>query len=362
MIGVTVEPNEVAGAFLQTGPKIDGMVSDSEWAAASKAEGFVDMMTGSKAGGGTFFLGYDAKYVYFAARLDVDDPSQLRADEYRENVSLLSDDAVYLQIETFGQLANFNSFGVNSRGATSIQIAGGRAPKREWVGEMLAAGHRTPSGYEVEARIPWGIMRLPEPGRKTLRFNVMRNNPTQGRSTAWRATRGNPENTGRWTDVEIPTSGNKRSLKILPYAYGGFGRDQGIANGGLDLKTSLTDKIEAVGSISPDFRNIENQILSLDFSYFERLAGESRPFFLEGGSFFSTSLDNPIFASQRIRTFDAGFKTFGQINDNTDVAFLDTIDVGERNSLAARISHRPTSTSSFVLAGTGLSQRVKAIA
>ena len=40
------------------------------------------------------------------------------------------------------------------------------------------------------------------------------------------------------------------------------------------MKTSLTDQIDLVGTINPDFRNVENQVLSVDFSYFERLAGE----------------------------------------------------------------------------------------
>jgi len=348
--------NDLSAVRLAPSPKIDGVVDEQEWSQADSGSGFFDRFTASPAEGGRFWLGYDDRFVYFAARLQMEHPEAIRADEFRDNVSLKNDDSVTLVLETFGQLANFNSFGINSRGATSIYIAGGRAAKREWLGEFQAQGRKTATGYEVEARIPWSVMRLPAPGVRDLRFNVSRNNPTTGRETLWRYTRTNAEATGRWRGVDVPASNANRGIKMLPYVYGGADNDGGIANAGLDVKTSLTDRIDVVGSVSPDFRNIENQILSLDFSYFERLAGESRPFFLEGGQFFSTSMDSPLFASQRIRNFDAGFKTFGSLDDRTDLAVLDTIDFGNRNNFVTKIAHRPTPTSSMSFAATSLSQ------
>lgn len=350
--------DDPVAVLLTKSPTIDGNVTAAEWGDAPTGSGFLDQQTGQAVEGGKFWLAYDEQAIYFAAQVEMSDPKAIRADEFRDNVSLENDDSVYLSIETFGQLANFNSFGINSRGATAIQISGGRAAKREWLGEFRAMGRKTELGYEVEARIPWSIMRLPEPGQRDLRFNVFRNNPTTGRDSVWRYIRTNPENTARWQGVNVPSSGSQRSVKLLPYVYAGGDREGHIANGGLDLKTSLTDRIEAVGSINPDFRNIENQILSLDFSYFERLAGESRPFFLEGGTFFGTSRDAPLFASQRIRNFDAGFKVFGQVDDRTDVAILDTIDFGNRNNFVGKIGHRvtPTSSANFALTSLGQSQ------
>jgi hypothetical protein len=337
-----------------TPPKIDGKVTDEEWGYLPKGTGFFDGQTGQAAEGGTFWLGYDDKYIYFAARAESANPRKLKATEYRSNVSLRSDDAMFLIIDPFSSRSNFNVFGINPRGATDIRIAGGRAAKREWLGEFLAGGRIIETGYEVEARIPWGVMRLPEPGKRSPIFQVVRYNAQTQRDCEWKFLNQDFRIAPLWHDVEMPASGNQRSLKLLPYAYGGFNRKEAIANAGLDLKTSINDQIDLVGTVNPDFRNIENQILSLDFSYFERLAGESRPFFLEGGEYFQTSRDAPLFASQRIRKFDAGFKTFGQLNATTDFALLDTVDFGVENSFAGIAKHRISKATNMTLAATAL--------
>ncbi|HAX41407.1 MAG TPA: hypothetical protein DCY80_02475, partial [Solibacterales bacterium] len=285
-------------------PKIDGTIHQAEW-GASHGEGFFDTRNGAAAEPGRFWLTYDEKYIYFAAQLD-GDPKSIKATEYRQNVRISSDDSVFLIVEPFGNANQANVFGVNARGATDVRIAGGRAIKREWLGEFMASGRVTEKGFEIEARIPWGIMRLPAPGKRDVRFNVVRYNPTSQREMEWHYTNQQSSNSPFWRGVEVPESGNERTLKLLPYVYSGWSRNGHIANGGLDLKTSLTDQIDLVGTVNPDFRNVENQILSVDFSYFERLAGEARPFFLEGTNFFGTSRDAPLFASQRIGKFDAG--------------------------------------------------------
>lgn len=340
-------------------PKIDGNVTDEEWGQLPKGTGFFDDETGQSVEGGTFWLGYDANFIYFAAKLDSANAKALRATEYRSNVDLGSDDAVYLILDIFGT-QNSNVFGINPRGATAIQIAGGRAAKREWLGEFQGSGRITEAGYEVEARIPWGVMRLPEPGARNIRFNVARYSSQTQRGGEWKFINQDGSKLPVWQQVDVPRSGNARSLKLLPYGYGGFQRDQHIANAGIDLKTSINDRIDLVGTINPDFRNIENQILSLDFSRFERLAGESRPFFLEGGEYFRTSQDAPIFASQRIRQFDAGVKTFGQITDKTEFSILDTIDFGRENAFAGSARHRFSDLTTATLALSSLSHDLSA--
>lgn len=339
-------------------PKIDGTVSEAEWGAAH-GEGFFDTRNGSVGEPGRFWLTYDENFIYFAAQLD-GDPKAVKATEYRQNVRIASDDSVFLVIDPFGAMTQANVFGINARGATDVRIAGGRAIKREWLGEFLAAGRITEKGFEVEARIPWGIMRLPAPGKRDLRFNIVRYNPTTQRDMEWHYTNNQGSNFPLWRGVDTPASGNARTLKLLPYVYGGWAKNGHIANGGLDLKTSLTDQIDLVGTINPDFRNVENQVLSVDFSYFERLAGEARPFFLEGANFFSGSRDAPIFASQRIGKFDVGLKSFGQISDRTRIAVLDTVDFGEQNAFAGNVRHQFTDRTGATVALSSLSNRLGA--
>ena len=334
--GPKADPNTgyVIGYVMATPPKIDGVIEDSEWASVPKFDGLVDAQSGASVPlTGTFWLGYDTKYIYFAARLPDNDPKSIKATEYRTNVSLEGNDDVALVIDPFGNLQDFNVFQINPRGATNCQIAGGRAAKREWLGNIEAKSRITAQGWETEARIPWAIMKLPAAGPHEIRFNTFRFSPKFGRDTSWKVMNNNHvQNTPHWTNVDVPP-GAPKVLQFLPYNYSGYAPGGAVSNMGLDLKTGLTDDLDFAGSVNPDFRNIENQVLSLDFSYFERLAGESRPFFLEGGQYFHTSNDAPIFTSQRISAFDAGEKIYGKLGQKTDLALLNTSDFTHQNNL-----------------------------
>ena len=171
--------------------------------------------------GGTFFLGYDAKYVYFAAKLVDKQPKTIQATEFRTNVSLRGNDTVSLSLDPFGKLSDFSTFTMNARGATNLDIAGGRAAKREWLGDFAAKGRVTPQGWEIEARIPWSVLRLPGKGAHDLRFNVYRDFRRLQRSYAWAQTsNGLVQNYGRWKAVDLPAA-PAPTLQLLPYVYGG---------------------------------------------------------------------------------------------------------------------------------------------
>lgn len=333
--------NVLKAVRVEKPPVIDGVLDDQEWKDIPSLEGLVDKFSGSSSPvGGKFWLGYDSKFVYFAARLDDPDPKKIVATEYRVNEPLDGNDSVALLLDPFGTLQEANVFTMNASGGTSIQIAGGRAAKREWLGEILCKGRITATGWEVEARIPWAIMRLPGKGSHEVRFNVERFSPRLNRTFAWTYTQGNStQNTGRWQTPELPDIAGK-TIKFLPYTFLGADRQVGlISNSGVDIRTQVTDKIDFVGSVNPDFRNVENSILNLGFSYFERLANETRPFFLEGKDYFGSSFDEPVFATQRINRFDLGEKIYGKINDSTDLGFLNTTSYGTQDATVVKVKH-----------------------
>jgi hypothetical protein len=323
---------EIPDSKLTAAPKIDGVIGEIEWKGAAVLKDMVDKSTGAPAPEqGQFWIAYDESYIYFAGRLGDSSPSLIRATEYQKNVSLKSDDSVGLYLDLSGTAADFNLFEINPKGATSISLAGGRAAKREWAGDFTAQGRITESGWEFEARVPWQILSLPGHGKRNLRVNFTRTVARTQRSylSAF-VTEGNFKNTPVWKNVEVPAQEFVRTLKLLPYIYAGYDRENGhVFNSGLDLKTQISDQIELVGTINPDFRNIENQILSLDFSRFERLAGETRPFFQEGRQYIGSAL----FASQRIDNFDVGVNTYGRISNKTTFGLLDTVDWDRRNFL-----------------------------
>ena len=289
------------------------------------------------------WLTYDAKYVYLAVHAE--EPAEVHATEYRVNASLGSEDHVTLRLDFSGTLADFNTFSINPIGATSLSLAGGRAAKREWIGDFVAKGHVFKGGYEIEARIPWELMHRGKAGNSDLRIDLFRYHQHSQRSDAMAFTSNNlNSNTAYWLGVDLPRERTIQTLKLLPYAYGGWDKDTGrISDAGLDLKMPVTDKIELVGSVNPDFKNIENQLLSLDFSRFERLSGEVRPFFLEGRSYLNTAL----FASQRIDRFDAGVNAYGKINDKTSFALLDTWLDHKEEDLVFNVTNNPSTNDQY---------------
>lgn len=348
--------SSIPGFLMVKPPTIDGKIGPEEWKGAPTVEGGFDEKTGEASKQRMkFWLAYDSKYIYFAADLEEKDPKNIHATETRTNVAFDGDDWVALAIDPFGTGTDLNRFDVNPLGTTHIRMSGGRAAKREWMGDFTGGASRTPDGWQIEARIPWGIMQLPSSGKRTLRLTFVR--WCQGTQRSFETddiSAQNLSNVARWVDVEVPKPDDQRILKLLPYTYAGATKKQGIFNSGLDLKTEMTDSLELVGSANPDFRNIENQILSLDFSYFERLASESRPFFLEGAQYFQTSRDAPLFSSQRIKSFDAGLKAYGKVGDRLTVAALDTIDFGNQNAMAMATKYTVNEKLSFTAAATDL--------
>ncbi len=331
---------------LDHAPTIDGVVNDGEWKDVPFVEGLFDQNTGAAyPESGRFWIAYDHDFVYFAARMQESQPGQIRANEYRTNVGLSGDDYVEFDLDLSGSTTDFNVFQINPQGATNIQLAGGRAAKREWTGEFLAKARITPTGWEAEARIPWQLMRIPKSGMRDARVNFRRFvSKSQRQLMQTYTTNQNGALTPIWAHVELPRQAVDHSIKLLPYFYAGYDpKVHGVFNSGLDLKTSLTENIALVGSVNPDFRNIENQILSIDFSRFERLAGETRPFFQEGRSY----LNSAIFYSQRIRNFDVGVNTYGKLTDKTSFGFLDTNNFGDENDLVGIFTSDPDPTLSL---------------
>ncbi|WP_144240977.1 DUF5916 domain-containing protein [Fimbriimonas ginsengisoli] len=341
----------IVAAKITVPPKIDGTVDDTEWHDAAMFEGLVDETTGQTSPeAGKFWIAYDEKYIYFAARLMDSQPGSIQATEYRTNVGMNGDDNVVLDIDLSGSLSDFNTFQTNPRGATNVRLSGGRAAKREWNGEMVAQSRRTPGGWETEMRIPWSALPIPKAGKRDVRINVERFIPRLNRTFSnVFINDGKSANTPIWRDVILPKPYVDRSIKLLPYAYAGLDGDRGtILNGGMDLKTSLNENVNLVGTINPDFRNIERSVLSLDFSRFARIANENRPFFQEGSSYYNSQL----FFPQTIRQFDVGVNAYGKLNDKTQFGFLDTIDFGKENVSVGNLTYAPTANDNYRVTAT----------
>ncbi len=342
--GVAVAQNPVIEARqFSSPPTIDGVVDEQEWEEATRVEGFTLIANGSPEPHRTrAWIGYDTQNIYIAYICEDPNPTLLRATEYRRGANLSGDDRVIFVINAFATQRgdDMSEFEVSAGGGSRSSIAGGRAAKREWQGDWIAKARITDSGYEVEASIPWAILPLPGAGVRNIDVNLGRFYQRQQLIAAY-SNIGPEERSDRhavWLGVNVPQVAQAGALQALPYQVLGYDDEGGsvVFNTGVDMRYRVNPQLTVLSSINPDFQNLENAVLNLEFSRFERLADERRPFFVEGGDFFRMGGSARPFASQRIGPFDVGGKVFGKITDDSVIGALTTIQFGEAVNAAVR--------------------------
>lgn len=335
---------DVSPRRCQVAPVIDGKIGEAEWAHATKlTPAMRDEVNGTPSDEPLeVWISYDSKAVYLAVRAH-GDPHKLIADEFRPNTNLGQNDQVAFLLDPKGG-TNLNQFAVGPGGGYFIRLAGGRAAKIEWLGEMEVQSRITADGWESEVRLPWDVMDMPPAGTHAMRFNLAWFRSSKNRSFLYKYD--GPE--GQWpflTGVSTGQIVRPRSVKFLPYGYLGIDDNgKGISNAGLDIKAPVSSNLDLVATVNPDFRNVENAILSLDFSYFARLANDPRPFFQEGAQYRRTGFFQRTFASQNIQDIDYGVNVYGSPDSRTQLGFLSTVDIGKQQTFVGTLSRQITPT------------------
>ncbi len=322
------------GRRLMKAPVLDGVIDPVEWEGASHDTGFTDPVTGKLATDQTeVWMGYNDSSIYIGFYCHDAHPDQIVGREIRPGSDFVGEDTIAIRINPFGTRGydGRSRFIVNVLNTESEEIAGGRAAKREWRGDWQSSVKRQPDGWSVEVRIPWGILNYPSKRRLSMDLNFERFHARTKAESEWSntTTSGRPEYAGYWDSVEPPVAENRKPLQFLAYMAPEFDTGTSQFRTGLDARYAISPTLTAIGTISPDFRNIESQIAGIEFTRTERYLNESRPFFTEGGDFFNTVGEfnfGTMFYSRRINTFDLGSKFFGQITPTLAVGALTTVE------------------------------------
>ena len=121
-------------------------------------------------------------------------------------------------------------------------------------------------------------------------------------------------------------------LSLLPYMSPGWQEKSGQSlRSGLDLRDTLTPSLTLVGTINPDFGNVEGAVEGIDFSYGPRFVPDRRPFFQEGSSFYGASGQaGSYFYSARVPAFDTGMQLYGKLDPRDSLGVLTALDLGTR--------------------------------
>ena len=297
-----------AHAGKRTGPiVIDGRMDEAAWNAVPLNDNFtqVNPDEGQPASVHTSFkVLWDDEYLYFGAICDDDQPPtatlsrrdrSIEGDSVQFDLDTMLDRRTAYHFQVFAAGQQLDAIHFNDTDMTT-----------DWDAPWDSAVAKTATGWSVEMRIPLRSLRIPE-GATVMGFNVYRILSRRKEEDQWRF-----RPNGRSGDISrlgllegIQGIHPVRELELHPYigmkflrqvpAYatphaelgscGTTGFDpqrQGGVCAGLDLRYNLASDLALVGTINPDFGQVEADQRVLNLSTFETFFPEKRPFFLEG--------------------------------------------------------------------------------
>jgi hypothetical protein len=353
--GITIRRNLPAVRLTQP-PLIDGDISDACWQQAAKLERWTDVLYSNPVQDQTIgYLGYDDKNIYVAFHAFDSQPSGIMARETKRGTRFTNyDDFVAFAIDPSHthQFRDRAFFIINPIGTQFAHLMGERAVKLEWEGKWQAAAKVVADGWTGEMAIPWAILNYPATKVPvTAGINMDRLQQRTKIHSLWcnYGPQELNELEGHWLGVEFPPY--RPQLSLLPYTSLGWRQQSASVRSGLDARYTPTPLLTLVGTINPDFENVEEAVEGIDFSYGPRFVPDRRPFFQEGAGIYNTGgIPGRYFYSRQIGPFDTGINLYGKLNQRDTIGVLAAVDWARRADWVLRGRHAFGETSNVNVA------------
>jgi len=337
-------PPSLAAARATAPPAIDGLLDDPCWAEATHIDAFWrERVDAPELERTEAWMACDSDALYLAFRCHDSQPARIEANQHKRQGNIGDDDwvAVALDVEDLG--VNFYQFRLTPTGTQWDSVPGGTSEKIQWRGDWRGAARIEEAGWTAEMAIPFSILRYAA-GQNCFRLTLERRLARENDLSAWPqcyARRHDAAECARWTGLATPSPSFRYVL--MPYLLTVASEnedDRERVTGGLDFKGTLPNGLVAMGAYNPDFRNIEDVVETIDFTFTERWLPEYRPFFREGSDYFPGST---LFYSRRIGELDYGAKLFGTLGQET-IGILNAYRRGGENHFVARYAHHFSET------------------
>jgi hypothetical protein len=300
-----------AHAARRTGPIVlDGKLDEPAWQAAPEETQFTQATPdeGSPPTVHTSFrILWDDEYFYLGAVCD--DPYPLTVTLTRRDRAI-EGDYIQFDLDTTLDRRTAYHFQVYASGTQQDGIHfNDNDTSLDWDAAWESAVHREEGkGWSVEIRIPLRVMRIPE-GSTTWGFNFYRVTSRRHEEDQWRfrpnGRSGNVSRLGLLDGlagihpvralelrpyVSLRGARNTPAPSYLPHSELTFGCASEAVDpkigltqcAGADFRYSLASDLSLVGTVNPDFGQVEADQRVLNLSTFETFFPEKRPFFLEG--------------------------------------------------------------------------------
>ncbi len=358
-------------AKISTNLKIDGVLDETEWLSAEKADNFslvLPIDTGYPIQPSEVLMAYNEKSLYMAFVFYDTIPGKRIMESYRRDFMFGNNDNFLSFFDTFLDQTNGFSFGISASGAKwDGTMSDGARVSLSWDCKWESKTKHYPDKWITEMRIPFKSIRYPS-GSKQWNVNFSRLDLKTNEKSAWAPVpRQFPTASLAYTGVmkfEEPLSKSKIMLSMIPYVFGSYAKDFEAGTGaswkkdfGFDAKVGISSSMNLDLTYNPDFAQVEvdQQVTNID--RFELFFPEKRQFFLENSDLFSGFGFNTVtpFFSRRIgldAPVLAGMRLSGKIGSDWRIGFMNmttqkTDDFLARNFTVASVQKKVFARSNF---------------
>ena len=297
------------------------------------------------------YLLYDDEALYVAFRVQ-QRGAPIVATQTVHDLGFGIDDFVGIGVDTSGSGTEAYYFETTPIGTRYDQANENTRYQPRW----RAAAVRTPDGWNAVMIIPLKVLHVPARGTHTWRFQFIRGIAARGEHHVWaynglmldqqpNQTWPTFSDTRFWaagTGIAIAGSASRPKPRADIYGLESVGKDynqfqqpnqtfmpQDVRHYGIDASFPLTSTVNLVGTLNPDFSNVEIDQITIAPQEFRRQLIEYRPFFSQGSVFVNASsgqrsptgifVTNPnlIFYSPSIGPFDRGAKVEGSFGEQS---------------------------------------------
>src|SRR2546423_2847849 len=342
--------------------QLDGVLDEPVWLQAALLTGFSQYRpvdSRPAADSTEVFVFYAPDAIYFGIRAFEQHGALVRATlADRDNIG--ADDNIQILLDTFNDRRRALLFAVNPlgaqqdgvrsegiAGAAGGQNAGGRFDgvvdlNPDYVYE--SQGRVTPSGFEVEVRIPFKSLRYQSAAVQDWGIQIVRVTQHTAYEDTWtpvvRASASFLIQSGRLKGL----TGMRRGLVMdlspeftsrvdgapaaSAYRYGDVNPELGG-----NMRWGITQNLSMTGTVNPDFSQVEADVGQVTLNQrFALFFPEKRPFFLEGLEPFDTP--NSLIYTRRIAQPVFGAKLAGKVG-GTGIAYLGAVDNNDQSAAGA---------------------------
>ncbi len=333
---------------------LDPSLADPAWSTGRVPDGgspWMDVTTRAPAGSmTTAYLLYDEHFLYVGFKAAAR-PGSIVATQTTNDVGFGVDDFVGIGIDTSGTGSQAYYFETTPRGVRYQQAVENVRYRPRW----RSAATIGADGWSAVLILPLDVLKVRSGGGQTWRLQFVRALAGNGEHYVWSfdglmqdAPGGqwpSFQDTRWWAQATGITPGGVRGHargRVDVFGLASMGADRNLfqqANGeflpmkvrpvGLDVSYSLTPTMSFVGTIAPDFSNVEVDQATIAPQEFRRQLIEYRPFFAQGANFINaasgprsptaaiSTAPNYVFYSPDIGPFDRGAKVEGTFGDQS---------------------------------------------